>query len=240
MLWQRIKHSLSVLRHRSHRLFRRRREPLVYVALGDSTVEGVGATDTSRAYTSLIYADLLRQYRHVTYHNLGKRGARVRDVVETQLNRAVEARPTLITLSIGANDALHQTSLKHFRTDMDYLLATLHEQTEAIIVMTNIPDFSFAPRVPAPLKPVIRLRIGQYNSIITEIGHEQSITLVDTFKESALVARRFPHAVSSDNFHPSDFGYTLWAHSMLTVIDEHMRTTYPRNWWRRWHKGKAA
>ena len=239
MLWQRIKHGLSVLRHQSHRFFRRRREPLTYVALGDSTVEGVGASDTSRAYTNLIYADLLRQYKHVIYHNFGKRGARVHDVVETQLNRAIETRPTLITLSIGANDALHQTSLKRFRADMHHLLAALHDQTRAVIVMTNVPDFSFAPRIPAPLKPVIRLRIGQYNSIIAAIAREIGITLVDTFKESGLIAQRFPHAVSNDHFHPSDFGYTLWAHTMLTVIDEHMHDTYPRSWWRRGRKARG-
>ncbi len=233
MLWRHVHHVLSVLRHKSHRLFRRRAEPLVYVALGDSTVEGVGASDASRAYTRLIYADLLRQYKNVTYHNFGKRGARVHDVVESQLQRAIATQPTLITLSIGANDALHQTSLKRFRADMRYLLTGLREQTQATIVMTNVPDFSFAPRIPGPLKPVIRLRIGQYNRVIASIANKLGVTLIDTFKESALVARRFPHAVSKDNFHPSDFGYTLWAHTMLTAIDEHMRATRHRHWWRK-------
>jgi lysophospholipase L1-like esterase len=48
------------------------------------------------------------------------------------------------------------------------------------------------------------------------------VVLVDTFKESATTALRFPEAVSSDNFHPSDLGYTLWANTMLTVIHEEL------------------
>lgn len=240
MLWKRIKYGWSGLRHQAHRLFRRRREPIVYTALGDSTVEGVGASDSSRTYTNLIYADLLRQYRRVAFYNLGKRGARVRDVLETQLKKAIDARPTLVSLSIGANDVLHQTSLKHFQTDMRALLTALREQTDAIIIMTNIPDFSFAPRIPGPFKPILRLRIGQYNGIIAALAHEVGITLVDTFKESKLIAQRFPHAVSNDHFHPSDFGYTLWAHTMLTVIDEHMHRLYPRHWWQHWRKTKTG
>jgi lysophospholipase L1-like esterase len=194
----------------------------VYVALGDSTVEGIGASHPSRSYASLVYSDLSRHYAPVDYRNFGKGGARVSDVVTTQLNSAVEAHPQLITLSIGANDVIKRTSLRLFRADLQRLLQTLREHTSALIVMTNVPDFSFHRRIPGSVKPVVRLRIQQYNSIITRAAQIHDVVLVDTFKESATTALRFPEAVSSDNFHPSDLGYTLWANTMLTVIHEEL------------------
>lgn len=211
------------MRARLGRLFRRPRQPFVYVAIGDSTVEGIGASHPSRSYASLVYSDLSRHYAPVDYRNFGKGGARVSDVATAQLSKAIEAQPRLITLSVGSNDIIKRTSLRLFRTDLYRLLRTLREQTAALIVMTNVPDFSFHNRIPASVKPVVRMRIRQYNKIIRQAAKANGIVLVDTFKEGAVTALRFPEAVSSDNFHPSDLGYTLWANTMLTVIHEQLR-----------------
>lgn len=211
------------LRAQFGRLFRRPRPPFIYVALGDSTVEGIGASHPSKSYASLVYSDLNRYYAPVEYHNFGKRGARVSDVVTNQLQQAIDAKPRLITLSIGANDVIKRTSLRLFRADLRRLLRTLLDQTAATVVMTNVPDFSFNKRIPASVKPVVRLRIRQYNSIIQRAADESGAVLIDTYKESAVTARRFPEAVSSDNFHPSDLGYILWANIMLTVIHEELK-----------------
>lgn len=211
------------IRSRLGRLFRRPHRPFVYVALGDSTVEGIGASHPSKSYASLVYSDLSRHYAPVDYRNFGKGGARVSDVATAQLGKAIEAQPRLITLSIGANDVIKRTSLRLFRTDLQRLLRALREQTPALIVMTNVPDFSFHNRIPASVKPVVRLRIRQYNKIIRQAAQTNGVVLVDTFKASAVTALRFPEAVSGDNFHPSDLGYTLWADTMLTVIHEQLR-----------------
>jgi len=216
------------LRAQFGRLFRRPRPPFIYVALGDSTVEGIGASHPSKAYASLVYNDLNRHYAPVEYHNFGKGGARVSDVVTNQLQPAIEAKPRLITLSIGANDVIKRTSLRLFRADLRRLLRTLLEQTAATVVMTNIPDFSFNKRIPTSITPVIRLRIRQYNSIIQHAANENGAVLIDTFRESAVTARRFPEALSSDNFHPSDLGYTLWANTMLSVIHDELKQRHRR------------
>lgn len=204
------------------RPFQRKPEQFRYVALGDSTVEGIGASDISKSYAHLIYADLSKHYPKVDYKNLGKRGARVHHVVTSQLDKAVEFHPHLVTISIGANDTLHGTNLRSFRDDMRLLLNRL-QQTGAVVIITNIPDFSFTRRVPRVAKLPVRVRIRQYNRIIASAAEAANATLIDTFRESAIIARRFPEAVSGDNFHPSDLGYLLWANTMLTIIHDKMR-----------------
>ena len=230
---ERIQYLLHRMRAAMRRIFRRRHAAFVYVAMGDSTVEGVGATHASNSYAHLIYLDLERHFKQVAYYNFGKRGARVEHVLANQVERAVQARPQLITISIGANDILHNTGLRTFRNQINALLGTLREQTAATIIMTNIPDFSFARRLPRPIKPVIHLRIWQYNGIIAKAAEAHDVAVVDTFRESKIIAERFPNALSDDNFHPSDFGYALWANTMLTIIYEHLRERN-KPWWRRW------
>ncbi len=190
----------------------------VYAALGDSTAEGVGASHASRSYAALVHADLARYYQRIVYHNFGKAAARAHDVVTAQLERAIAAEPNLVTISIGANDVLGRVPLREFRADIRLLLRRLHEETTAVTVLTNIPDFSFAPRIPYAIKPAVRLRIKQYNAVIAKEAAALDATVVDTFTESAVIAKRFPEAVSQDKFHPSDLGYTLWANTMLTII----------------------
>ena len=54
---------------------------VVYVALGDSTVEGIGASSPDRNYPSRIAARLREIYPDATLHNLGVAGAVASDVV---------------------------------------------------------------------------------------------------------------------------------------------------------------
>lgn len=217
---QQIAHQFRELVQRP---FHRETPPFVYIALGDSTVEGVGASDPSKAYTHLVYTDLSRHVKNVQYQNYGKRGARVHDVVQNQLDKAIAEKPSLITLSIGANDVIRGTNLKDFRRDINHVLQTL-AQTQSMVIFTNVPDFSFTRRVPKAVKPAVRMRIKQYNRIMARAADEHNATLVDTFGESYIIAKRFPEAVSDDNFHPSDLGYALWANTMLTVIHDKLRS----------------
>src|SRR5882724_10810737 len=76
----------------------------LYVALGDSTVEGVGATSPDRNYVALLYERLRAVYPRARVVNLGAGGATSADVLLRQLDRAIGLRPDLVTLSIGPND----------------------------------------------------------------------------------------------------------------------------------------
>src|SRR5206468_12289310 len=67
--------------------------PIVYVALGDSTVEGIGASRPELNYVSRLSARLREVYRHARVENLGVGGATSIDVLARQLDRAVALAP---------------------------------------------------------------------------------------------------------------------------------------------------
>ena len=58
---------------------------LVYVALGDSTVEGVGASSPAASYVGRLHARLRRVYPNARLVNLGVAGATSADVRAGQL-----------------------------------------------------------------------------------------------------------------------------------------------------------
>ena len=77
-----------------------------YVALGDSLTEGLcdPAPDGSLRGWADRLALLLAARGGLHYANLAIRSKRVRDVCETQLPRALELEPDLVSILIGAND----------------------------------------------------------------------------------------------------------------------------------------
>jgi phosphatidylinositol alpha 1,6-mannosyltransferase len=77
-----------------------------YVALGDSLTEGLcdpGPDGTLRGWADRL-ALLLAARGGLRYANLAIRSQRVADVCGAQLERAVELRPDLVSILVGAND----------------------------------------------------------------------------------------------------------------------------------------
>ena len=81
-----------------------RRTPLVYVALGDSTVYGLGATSPNTHYVARLFASLQWEYPAARLTNLGTCMSTAVDVLTNQVADAVLHQPGLVTLSVGPND----------------------------------------------------------------------------------------------------------------------------------------
>lgn len=213
--WFFIPHSVK---RKVLQLFHYQVQPFLYVALGDSTAEGMGASSHDRAYTSIIYSSLKERYRKAKYHNFAKSGAILKDVINHQLPKALAINPSLITISIGANDIIRRTKPEEFEEDLYELLKTLQQETDATIVISTIPDLSLTPAVPKLLKTYSRYKAGKLNSIIHRVGKDTNSVTVDMFEDSRAVLRAFPDAIATDGFHPSDFGYALWANTILVTL----------------------
>src|SRR5690242_15593943 len=72
-----------------------RGEAILYVALGDSTVHGVGAEAPENTYVSRLFERLRGIYPRARLMNLGVSGATATDVAQNQLQEAVVHRPDL-------------------------------------------------------------------------------------------------------------------------------------------------
>lgn len=177
---------------------RRADEPgdLLYVAMGDSTAQGIGATRPRRGYVGLLADDLAhRTGRSVRVVNLSVTGARVDALLHDQLpafRRLLrDAVPDMVTVAIGSNDA-GRTDPEAFRSSLRRVLADLPPGTR----VADVPDFQGGPRLAAAaeLSRVVR----------DEVDRRADLVAVDLYDATRAMTWR---DYAGDFFHPGDRGY---------------------------------
>jgi lysophospholipase L1-like esterase len=150
--------------------------------------------------------------------NLCVSGATTEDVIRAQLREAIISRPTLVTLGIGINDIGHGMSVETFARNYEAIIKRLKDETTARIVVTNIPDISFAPVVFAAQRDATRRTVQLFNEKINAIADRYKVAIVDAYTETHNTIPTHPEFFSDDGFHPSDAGYEYWAETMWPTI----------------------
>src|SRR5277367_1297598 len=95
-------------------------DPL-WVALGDSITQGVGASSVEQGWVLQTHQALRRRGINYRVINLSVSGATVLDVVRTQITamRKLRDLPAVVTLLVGSNDVVHRnlrrTLLTHYQ-----------------------------------------------------------------------------------------------------------------------------
>lgn len=190
--------------------------PVTYVAVGDSTGVGVGAREGG--YPARLLKRIRQERSEAKLVNLCVSGATTEDLLRDQLKPATSARPTLITIGIGINDLGHFVPVETFARNFEEIVSQLKTKTSAAIVVSNLPDISFAPVVPASLREQTRSQVNIFNQRIREIAERYHLTLVDAYTETHAVMPTHPEFFSDDGFHPSDAGYEYWAKTMWPAV----------------------
>jgi acyl-CoA thioesterase I len=193
--------------------------PLRYVALGDSTVEGIGATRPEYSYVGRLHIRLQERYPQVELTNLGVGGATSADVVRDQLPRAVALRPQLITLSIGPNDLTQGVLLESYSRNLDTIFSTLREAGISLVVVNLLPDLSLAPTFSAEDRALVGQLTVAFNQVLRTQGERYGVILVDLYAGSQEEVPDAPSLIASDLYHPSDAGYARWADYFWAEIE---------------------
>jgi len=190
---------------------------VIYTALGDSTGVGVGAK-SGGGYVARLFERIKRERTEARLNNLCVSGATAEDVLRAQLGTALATRPTLITLGIGINDIGHGFTAEAFARNYEEIIKRLRAETSAVIVVTNIPDISFAPVVGARFREETRSRVLSFNEKIESIAKRYELRVVDAYTETHNVIPTHPEFFSEDGFHPSAEGYEYWARTMWPTV----------------------
>src|SRR5262249_53839014 len=117
---------------------------LVYVAIGASDTVGVGAADPARDGWGPQLARMLGAGTDV--RNLGVSGTLTHAARTDQLPTAVRAQPDLVTVWFAVNDLNAGVPVNDYWADLDAILATLADQTHAVVLVANVPDLSLVPQ----------------------------------------------------------------------------------------------
>jgi lysophospholipase L1-like esterase len=184
---------------------------IVYVAIGDSAAQGIGASRPSHSYVGFIARHLRQQTsRSVRVVNLGISGATIHDAIEKELPRLARTTPDVLTVSIGAND-IANFDADRFAADVETLLDAL----PAHAVVADLPSFYFLPG---------EKKVLVANRILNDAARRRGLTVVPLHR---LTRRQGLWGVSTqfagDLFHPNDRGYRIWASAFESAVDERLR-----------------
>ncbi len=175
----------------------------LWVVLGDSTAQGIGASAFDQGYVGQLRR-ILEGRTGQTWRvlNLSKSGARASDVVASQLPRldALGTLPDLVTCAIGSNDVVRRTPLAQVEGELREIVARLPTGS----VVATLPQGMWAERVAA------------LNAIVRSAADEAGLVVADVFAHTGPPWR---DKFAEDHFHPADLGYADWAAAFAEVVE---------------------
>lgn len=150
--------------------------------------------------------------------NLGIPGIKLHEAIDVELPPALEAGASLITVWLAVNDILANVPLDQYRADLDRLLGTLKQSSQAVVAVGNVPDAGESTRylgMPAAQRREITL---QWNDAIGATVRAHDAVLVDLFARWPV--SQHPDYIGPDGLHPAVAGYRTLAASFLDVLRE--------------------
>ena len=181
-------------------------EPL-WVVLGDSTAQGLGASSPDGGYVGQVLPELRRQtglpWRVL---NLSVSGALTRDVLAAQLP-LMPARADLVTCGIGVNDILYTSPAKLF-ADLRALIAAVPDRTVLLDLPLPAGCWGFLGRASVPY-------VTRINRTIHQAAAARGLPVAEV---SATFLPPWPGKFASDYFHPSQRGYRDWSRALLNAL----------------------
>ena len=184
---------------------------IIYLSLGDSTAAGWGAHDTTQTFTFKIAQSLARRGFRVHVVNVAVGGATLRDVIENQLPKLQTIRPQLVTISIGANDSTRGTNPNEYSNDLQTLQNALKNSTARQVLWANTPDMTQTPAPPMLLSKLFGVRAQRQNALLNIVVTNEKIAVINLHDDGKLVYANDNGLYTSDLFHPSAKGYTVWS-----------------------------
>jgi acyl-CoA thioesterase-1 len=189
---------------------------LLYVAIGDSAAQGIGASAPNRGYVGIL-ADHIRLATGTTVRvlNLSVSGATVELAVRDQLPRLAKLQPDIVTVAIGANDIA--------QWDPDRFEAGIRE------VYGALPPHALVADLPSFHLPHNERKVQAANRIVHSVAAENNLTVVPlyaTTKREGL--RSVLSQVANDMFHPNDRGYRVWADAFLPELSATVAQRFPQ------------
>ncbi len=174
----------------------------LWLALGDSTAQGIGAAAPDLGYVGQLRAQLeARDRRSWRVVNGSRTGARLRDVLTSQVGwlDRLPSPPDLVTCAAGANDVAWRPALRGILRDVTVLLDRLPQGT----VVATLPQ------------GLGRSRAEVVNAVIRTQAASRGLVVADVWAHTGSPGAA---QLAPDHFHPSERGYRDWAAAFAAVL----------------------
>ncbi len=186
-----------------------------YVAIGDSSTEGLNDPDDRggyRGWANRLADHVAAAQGELLYANLAVRGRRTRQILEQQLEPAVGMRPDLATIFAGTNDAVAGNfDVDSVAMDMETIQRTLTEGGATVLTFT-LPDLTSV----MPMARRIAPRVRDLNEMLRTVAASTGAILVDFARYPVAGDRRLWH---EDRLHANSLGHERIAAALAHALD---------------------
>jgi len=192
--------------------------PLRIVFLGDSSVTAPGVKPLDYSWPRQVAIHLANRF-YVDAISVAEGGSKSRDVLDTQLQRALDLAPDIAYISVGSNDALRGTTVPRFEEELDRVVARLHAAVPAVGV-SGIGDLGTIPRLPAVARGIARVRGRAIDRAVGRVASNYPRTAKSNAWDvmyPAFVEQ--PELFAPDLFHASAEGHLAFASAGRPVSD---------------------
>ena len=175
-----------------------------YVAIGDSSTEGLDDPDGSGGYRGwanrLAMHVVEAQVQPLLYANLAVRGRKTREIRKQQLAPALAMHPDLVTVFSGVNDVVRRNcNVAAVAKDME-LMQTALVATGATVLTITMPDLSAV----VPMARLMRDRLLALNELVRETCARTGTLCVDLARHPVTSDMRL---WSTDRLHANSEGH---------------------------------
>jgi lysophospholipase L1-like esterase len=187
-----------------------------YVAIGDSFTEGIGDPEPAspggyRGWADRVAEVLSSGSDGFAYANLAIRGRLLQQILDEQIEPALQLRPDLVTISAGGNDIIRPN------TDPDDIAARLEagvarlRSDGATVVLFNGPDIGMTPVLGR-----MRGKVAIYNENLRAVAARHDLVVADMW---ALRELSDPRRWAPDRLHFSPIGHHTVARMVLQALN---------------------
>lgn len=187
-----------------------------YVAIGDSFTEGIGdpepdAPGGNRGWADRVAEVLAVETTDFAYANLAIRGRLLQQILDEQVEPALELKPDLVTISAGGNDLIRPgTDPDEVAARFEGGLARLTSEG-ATVVMFNGPDIGMTPVLSR-----VRGKVAIYNENLHYLAKKYDAVVADMWALRELADSRM---WAPDRLHFSPLGHHTIARMVLDALN---------------------
>jgi lysophospholipase L1-like esterase len=206
-----------------------------YVAIGDSFTEGIGDPEPEspgghRGWADRVAEVLASHADDFAYANLAIRGRLLQQILDEQVEAALDLHPDLISISAGGNDTIRPgTDPDEVAARLDAGIGRLRRDGATVVLFTG-PDIGGTPVLGR-----IRGKVAIYNENLHAVAKRHDAIVADMW---ALRELTDPRMWAPDRLHFSPIGHQTIARMVLDALnvrhdlDPFEADPLPRQSWR--------
>jgi lysophospholipase L1-like esterase len=192
-------------------------EPIKLIAVGESTVAGVGASVHETALVGqLALALSQRSKRSVSWLVAARSGINARKSVTELVPKLSGLSADVVLIALGVNDSIEFHTARRWADDLEVLITAIRAEVgEALVLLAGVPPLDCFPVLPQPLNFVLGARSAALGKASAAVASKMKRVLHVPFQIEKRDAR---HLFCADGFHPSELGYRLWAEQLAEAF----------------------